>query len=229
MESPWTAFYPDVVNKINKTLDILYEDEFLLVLSKPAGIVSVPAPHIPESKTFQGWVRNWALQESKPFKPYLLNRLDRDTSGVILFGKYPRDRAVLEGIFKHPRTQKTYLALVKWVPKQAEGSIRIPLEARTVRKKVPAVTHYKMIKKMGNVSLLEVRIETGRKHQIRQHLAMIGHPLVLDRDYGDRTFNAHYQRSKKGKGRFFLHSWKTQFVHPVTGEKVEVEAPVRED
>lgn len=193
---------------------ILYEDEHLLALDKAAGLVSVPAPHIPEWKTLQGQVRSWAKNEGKTYKPYLLHRLDRDTSGVILCGKYPRDRSSLEAIFKDPRTEKTYLALVKGVPKQEEGFIRFPLEARTVKKKVPALTRYKILKKFGLTSLLEVTIKTGRRHQIRKHLAQIGHPLVCDREYGDRNFNRHYQRLKKRKAHFFLHAWKFAFFHP---------------
>lgn len=209
----------------NKTpIQVLYEDAWILGVNKEAGVVSVPAPHIPEWKTLQGQLREWALTERKDFKPYLLNRLDRDTSGVILMGKYPRDRKKLEAIFQDKRTIKIYLALVKWVPKNAEGSIRIPLSARSHEKKVPAITHYKILKKLDNVSLLELRIETGRKHQIRQHLAMIGHPLVLDREYGDRSFNQAYQRKKKGKAHFFLHSWKTRFWHPFLDREIEISA-----
>lgn len=209
-------------------IDVLYEDEHLLAVNKPAGLVSVPAPRIEEYRTLQGQLREWAMREKKDYKPYLLNRLDRDTSGILLIGKYPRDREQLEAIFQDPRTEKTYLALVKWVPKQLEGTITFPLGARSSKRKVPAVTHYKTFKKMAHASLLEVRIETGRKHQIRQHLAMIGHPLILDRDYGDRTFNNNWQRIKKGKGEFFLHSWKTKFFHPFLKEEVEVVAPPRE-
>ncbi len=206
-------------------IDVIYEDEHLLALNKPAGLVSVPAPHIPEYKTLQGQVREWAERERKDYKPYLLNRLDQDTSGVLLLGKHPRDREKLEAIFQDPRTEKTYLAYVKWVPKQREGTITFSLEARSVAKKVPAVTHYKVVKMIGNSSLLEVRIETGRKHQIRKHLAMIGHPLILDKEYGDRTFNNNWQRLKKGKGKFYLHSWKTRFFHPFLQKEVSVEAP----
>jgi RluA family pseudouridine synthase len=211
------------VNKIE--IPVIYEDEFLLAVNKPAGLVSVPAPHIPEYRTLQGQLREQAIREGKDYKPYLLNRLDQDTSGVLLLGKHPRDREALESIFEDSRTQKTYLAWVKWVPKQAEGTISFPLEARSIKKKVPAVTHYKILKKIANSSLLEVRIETGRKHQIRKHLAMIGHPLILDREYGDKTFNNLIQRQKKGKGKFYLHSWKTRFHHPRLNIEVEIEAP----
>ena len=203
---------------------LLYEDEHLLAFEKPAEMPSVPADRIPESKTLQGFVRLWALNQKKDFKPYPLHRLDKPTSGILLFGKYPRDRESLESIFKDPRTKKEYLALVKWIPKQNEGTIRIPLQARTIDKKVPALTHYTVLKKMANVSLLSVRIETGRKHQIRQHLAMIGNPLVLDLDYGDRSFNNNYQRKLKGKGKFYLHSWKLTFFHPFKKEMLELSA-----
>ena len=205
-------------------ISILYEDEHLLAINKPAGVVSVPAPHIQEYRTVQGQLREWALREHKEYKPYLLNRLDQDTSGVLLLGKNPRDREALENIFQDSRTEKTYLAHVKWVPKPREGTITFPLEARTVKKKVPAVTHYKTMKIIANSALLEVRIETGRKHQIRKHLAMIGHPLVLDLEYGDRTFNNSYQRQKKGKGKFYLHSWKTRFFHPFLKKDIEITA-----
>lgn len=204
---------------------LLYEDEHLIAFLKPAGVASVPADFIPEYQSFQGIVRSWAHNAGKDFKPYPLHRLDKNTSGLLLFGKYPRDRELLEAIFSNPGTQKTYLALVKWIPREKEGTIRKALHARTVDKKVPAVTHYRFLKAMDNVSLLEVRIETGRKHQIRQHLAMIGHPLLLDRDYGDRSFDQNYQRKHKGKGQFFLHSWKLQFLHPFTGEQTEIVAP----
>ena len=214
------------MRKANKTPEpkLIFEDEHLLAFEKPAEMASVPADRIPEAKTLQGYARLWALNEKKDFKPYPLHRLDKPSSGVLLFGKYSRDREALEGIFKHPDTKKTYLALVKWVPKQSEGTIRFRLQARTVDKQVPAVTHYKVLKKLDNISLLEVRIETGRKHQIRQHLAMIGHPLLLDLEYGDRTFNNNYQRKNKGRGKFYLHSWKLAFLHPFTHEMLELKA-----
>lgn len=211
--------------KSKTTPEILYEDEYLLAVNKPSGLASVPAPHIPDHRTLQGQVRSWALLEEKGYKPYPLHRLDRQTSGVVLFGKFPRDRDALESMFKAESTQKTYLAWVKWVPKDRDGSIRFPLEARSADVRVPAVTHYKTIKIIDNTSILEVNIETGRKHQIRKHLAMIGHPLLLDKEYGDRRFDNEYQRKHKGRGFFFLHAWKFTAVHPFTGAPLEIIAP----
>ncbi len=223
----------DKANKEKKKnrflIPAFYEDEHLLVVNKPADLASVPAEFIPEHKTVAGRVREWAEAENKDYKPYPLHRLDKPTSGVMMFGKFPRDREALENIFKNHQTEKTYLALVKWVPKQKKGSIRTPLKARTIDKKVSAVTHYELLKNLGDASLLAVRIETGRKHQIRQHMAMIGHPLVLDRDYGDRNFNSHYQRKHKGRGRFFLHSWKISFLDPFSGLTQEIVADPPEE
>lgn len=206
------------------TIKLIYEDEHMLAFDKPVGVVSVPAPHIEEFKTMQGWIREWAQKNNKNFKPYLLNRLDRDTSGIILFGKNPRDREKLENIFRDEQTQKTYFALVKGCPKPDEGTIKIPLEARTKDIKVPAQTHYKVIKKMGLASILEVKIDTGRKHQIRKHLSMIGHPLILDREYGNRQADNYYQKTVKGKGKFYLRAAKFEFMHPFLREFVKIEA-----
>lgn len=205
---------------------ILYEDDHLLAVDKPAGMASVPAPHIAESKTLQGKVRAWALAHAKGFKPYLLNRLDRPTSGVVLLGKFPRDRTALENIFQHPSTRKTYLALVKGIPHRSEGTIRLPLEARQTKEKISAVTHYRIRERYPKTSLLEVVIETGRQHQIRKHLAAIGHPLVMDKLYGKRNFNHNYLRQTKGRGQMLLHAWQVEFDHPFTKTRSRIECPL---
>ena len=204
---------------MKNALEILYEDEHLLAVHKPPNMLTVPAPNFPENRTLQGKVRAWALAEEKDFTPYLLHRLDRDTSGIVLVGKYSRDREALENIFRDDKTKKTYLALVKGCPKNAKGSIRFPLEARTAKIKVPAVTHYRIQERFKGVTLLEVQIETGRKHQIRKHLAMIHCPLVLDRIHGDRHYNAMYKR-RQPHATMVLQASKIEFVHPITGKNV---------
>lgn len=206
-------------------IKIIYEDEHMFAVDKPAGLVSVPGPNIPESKTVQGIVRRQLDEAAKDYKSYPLNRLDRETSGIMLFGKYPRDREALEGIFKNQKTEKIYLALVKGCPRFPQSTIRFFLESRGKQEKIPAVTHYRILKKLGILSMLEVRIETGRKHQIRKHLAAIGNPLVLDREYGDKRFNDKYRRLTKDKGRYFLHAWKFRFHHPFLNKAVEIESP----
>lgn len=206
-------------------IKIIYEDEHMFAVDKPAGLISVPGPNIPESKTVQGIVRRQLNEAGKDYKSYLLNRLDRETSGVLLFGKYPRDREALEGIFKNPETTKTYLALVKGTPRFPKSTINFFLESRGKKEKIPAVTHYRILKQLGILSMLEVKIETGRKHQIRKHLAAIGNPLVLDREYGDKKFNEKYRRLTNDKGRYFLHAWKFKFHHPFLNKTVEIEAP----
>lgn len=203
---------------------ILYEDDHLLAVDKPADMASVPAPSAPESKTLQGKVRAWAKETGKDFKPYLLNRLDRQTSGIVLFGKFPRDREALETIPRAPTTQKIYLALVRGVPQPRKGTIRFPLEGRTTQKKLPAVTHYEVREIYEKTSLVEARIETGRQHQIRKHFAKIGCPLVLDKLYGDWNFNRRVQQAHKGSARMVLHAWKLEFIHPFTQAPVKVEA-----
>lgn len=204
-------------------LKIIYEDDYMFAIDKPGGLVSVPAPNIPESKTVQGIMR--MQLRDKDYKSYLLHRIDRDTSGVLLFGKYPRDREALEGIFKDPRTEKTYLALVKGNPRFSKSTINFPLESREKKEKIPATTHYRLMKRLGILSMLEVKIETGRKHQIRKHLAMIGNPLVLDREYGDKKFNRKYLDLTKDQGRYFLQAWKIKFHHPLLDKMVEIQAP----
>lgn len=201
---------------------ILYEDAHILAVFKPVDMLSVPAATMPEWRTLQGRVREWAIQNNKDFKPYLLNRLDRETSGIVLFGKFPRDRQALEGIFKNPSTQKTYLALVKGAPKQPHAKIGIPLEARNSNQKVSASTHYTVKEKYGPMSLLEVRIETGRQHQIRKHLMMIGHPLVRDPKYGDKNFNIAFIKATKGKALMYLHSSKMEFFHPLLKKDIKI-------
>lgn len=219
--------------RMKKTkISVLHEDDFLLAVNKPPYIACVPGESIPLEKSLLGQVQQFFSE--KNFKPYLLHRLDRETSGVILFGKYERDRSALEGIFRHPDTKKIYVALVKGVPRGHVISAK--LRARHSDAAIPAETHFKILeifspcrRTCGEVcAFLEIEIKTGRKHQIRQHFSGIGHPVVMDREYGDFKFNRRFH-SFYGLSRQFLHAARICFPHPLNGQRVEIEAPLPQD
>lgn len=201
-------------------MNILYEDDYLVAVNKPPGLASVPAAKIPEKNTIMGQVQE--LYQDKGLRPYILHRLDREASGVVLFGKFPRNRTQLEAIFESPNTKKIYFALVKGTPRP-NGVITFPLEARHRDKNVPAKTTYKILKRFRDCCLVEAEIQTGRHHQIRKHFAKIGHPLVNDFDHGDKNFNRKFQQ-KYGTHFMFLHAQKFGFQHPATEKMILVEA-----
>ncbi len=208
-------------------MEILYEDEYLIAVNKPPGLASVPGLKIANKGTLMFQVQEHF--KVMGIKPYILHRLDKETSGITLFGKFPRNRELLSKIFDSsepngPTTKKTYLALVKGCPK-SRGIITFPLKARNSNQKIPAKTSYRVLQNHGDYSLVEAEIETGRHHQIRQHLAMIGHPLVNDFDYGNTPFNRKFQKVYKTHFSF-LHAKSIEFIHPATQKKLRIEAPI---
>jgi 23S rRNA pseudouridine955/2504/2580 synthase len=168
----------------------------------------------------------------------LVHRLDRDTSGVLLVAKKRSALKHLQDQFRDRETGKTYLALVQgqWPSNrkvidlplekfvlakgQAEGERRVRVVARDDPNGMRAITLVKVAKLVGSCTLLEVTIKTGRTHQIRVHLASLGHPIVGDDKYGD--FDANRVLQKQGLKRMFLHAWRLQFRHPVSGEGVRL-------
>lgn len=196
---------------------ILYEDDHFLAVNKLPRELSVAG---------KGKVQKLALLDFvKQQYPGVnaLNRLDFETSGVMLFAKQAKDAAELSKQIFSDAT-KTYVTLVKGKPSQKEGIINKPLPARSGGM-VDAVTHYHVEQVFANSSLLTVKIETGRHHQIRRHLADIGHPLVLDAEYGHKKFNGIFTQ-EFGYRHFFLHAKILEFTHSETGERVTVEAPL---
>lgn len=203
---------------------ILYEDENVVAVAKLARIASVPGPNIPLHKTMMGLVQD--MHRDRGYVPYVLHRLDLDTSGILLFGKKAADRPLLEKIFSDQGTRKKYLALVRGVP---TGSvIAKKLKTRGGRATVEAVTSYKILhifsgKLVPRCALVEAMIQTGRKHQIRKHFSSIGHPVILDSKYGDHSFNRKF-RIRFRLGRQFLHAAKLSFVHPILKKQVVIKS-----
>ena len=214
--------------KRKSDITILYEDDYLFAINKPARVASVPAEGINLPATILGKVQR--KFEGQGFTPYLLHRLDMDTSGVLLFGKHERDREALESIFRHDETTKKYVALVKGVP--SGKIITKPLDARHSDRKVFAQTSYKVLQVFKHAgplcALVEAEIKMGRKHQIRQHFAMIGHPILLDRRYGDEKLNRKF-RIHFRLGRQFLHAAQITFLHPILRTHMKIEAPLTKD
>ena len=207
-------------------MQILYEDPYLFAIQKPPRMACVPASHISIQETVLGKIQHRFLKEET--RPYLLHRLDAETSGVLLFGKNEHDREVLENIFRSPETQKKYMALVQGMPRG--HTITKPLPARASREKIPAQTNFKILETfpVPLCALVEAEIKTGRKHQIRRHFAEIGHPVILDRRYGDFHFNRRFRIAFR-IGRQFLHAATLSFMHPLLKKTVHITAPLPPD
>lgn len=196
---------------------ILYEDEHLLVVNKLAGELVVAADGGDKEPLYD------FLHKSYPGLR-VVHRLDFATSGVIVFAKSAAVvKVIRESKFKG--WTKTYRTLVAGRMKNRTGTINRKLPARTKSELVDATTHYHVLDLFAHTSFVEVEIETGRKHQIRQHLKFIGHPLVLDSLYGDPRVDRAFKRRYKFR-RFFLHAFKLSFPHPITGDVLTVMAPL---
>lgn len=196
-------------------LEILFEDKNLLVINKPAGMVV----HPDETGHHSGTVVHAALAHAEQLsgigcikRPGIVHRLDKDTSGVLMIAKNDTTHQKLCKLFYDRKVKKTYVTLVKGTPKSQSGRIEVPLSrSGTNRKKMAvsyqgrnAITKFEILMNYGSVSLLKVNIETGRTHQIRVHLASIGHPVVGDPLYGDKKLNEKF--NKLGLKRQFLHA-----------------------
>lgn len=216
-------------------LHILYEDEDMIVINKARGMVVHPGFGNPN-----GTLANALLYHcgpsllsacEDPIRPGIVHRLDKDTSGVMVAAKSARAFPVLKEEIRAHEAARHYLALVHGQMEGNTGVIRLPL-GRSVKDRMkwdvqpktgkPAVTHYRVEEFMPGYSFLELKLETGRTHQIRVHMAYIGHPVVNDPLYGWKK--DHF--SIEGQA---LHSWTLDLKHPVTGEAMHFEAPVPED
>ncbi|MGE4545048.1 MAG: RluA family pseudouridine synthase [Pedobacter sp.] len=213
---------------------ILYRDNYLLVINKPAGINSQPTPARYKGTLYEALLRMLESPYAKGQKPSLgmVQRLDRDTSGVMVFSIHTRAHQPLSKIFTDRGVQKIYLAMIEGTMDKPQGEFRSMLarQHRTnLMKSVEkggkeALTRYRVIESFGDATLVEVEIPTGRSHQIRVHFSEAGHPLLGDTRYGGAA-------SWRGipVARQMLHAWKLQMKHPVSRESVAFEAPYPSD
>ncbi len=210
-------------------LDIIYEDEYLVVINKQAGLVTHPTV-----KKTTGTLVNALLWKFKEHagQPFIVHRLDKDTSGVILVAKDPETQRLLSAQFKARKTKKVYLALVEGIPEEKSGEIDAPIARNPqVRTRMDvlswgrrALSKYETVKTFKYWSLLKIRIMTGRTHQIRVHMKHIGHPVVGDRIYGIRpSYPLDWVK------RQLLHAMILEFDHPFTKTHMKFIAPLAED
>ncbi|MBR0426651.1 MAG: RluA family pseudouridine synthase [Clostridia bacterium] len=213
-------------------LEILYEDNDIIVVNKPKGMVVHPANGNPD-----GTLVNAIMSICKDslsgiggeIRPGIVHRLDKNTSGAIIIAKNDKAHIALSEQLKNHEIKKTYIALVRGIVKENNATINMPIaRSKKDRKKMDvdkngkeAITHFKVIKRYQDCTLLEINIETGRTHQIRVHLSHIGYPIIGDEVYsnGKNKWNIQGQ---------CLHAKSLNFKHPITGKELYIEAPMPE-
>ncbi|HEY6779033.1 MAG TPA: RluA family pseudouridine synthase [Thermoleophilaceae bacterium] len=207
--------------------EVVFEDEHLLVIDKPAGVVIHPAPGH-RGPTLAGALTGRAAGGPDPERAGIVHRLDRDTSGLLVVAKSEEAHAALRRLMRARQITREYLTLVDGRPATESGTIDAPIGRDRVRRTVvstrtdrgrAAVTHFRVLEGLPRTTLLRVRLETGRTHQIRAHMAAIGHPICGDREYGGANCG-----KKIGLKRQFLHSERLMFRHPLSGEPLQCES-----
>ena len=211
-------------------VDVIYEDNDILVINKPKGMVVHPGNGNPDgtlANAVMGLCGDTLSGIGGEIRPGIIHRLDKDTSGIIVIAKNDKAHIDISNQIKNRTTSKKYIALVRGQIKEDEATINMPIgRSLKDRKKMAvrkdgkeAITHFKVLKRYPDYTLLELKIDTGRTHQIRVHMSEIGHPVVGDYIYsnGKNPFNVTGQ---------MLHAKTIEFVHPTTKDKVKFEAPI---
>jgi 23S rRNA pseudouridine1911/1915/1917 synthase len=211
-------------------LRVVHRDDWIIVVDKPAGLVVHPAPGHPSGTLVNALLAiDPGLAVGLGQRPGIVHRLDRDTSGLMVVARTDTAMARLRAQWQERSVLKVYQALVDGHPRQLAATIDAPIDRDPRdRKRMSvfgtgraAVSHYRVVETLPRFALVEVRIETGRTHQIRVHLSAIGHPIVGDHVYGGSTL--------AGLDRQFLHAGRLGFHHPGTGDWLELAAPLPSD
>ncbi len=226
-----------ILRPVNLPLEILHEDECLVVVNKSPGMVVHPGDGTGEDTLVHALLHHCEGKLSSvgtPARPGIVHRLDKETSGAIVVAKTDPAHHALASQFAERETGKEYLALVEGVPREESGSVTLPIGRHpTVRVKMsvtehgkPAHTDWEVAESFGDLaSLLRCRIHTGRTHQIRVHLASLGHPILGDETYGYKPARVQVPPAP----RVLLHAKKLSFTHPGNGQTITCEAPIPQD
>jgi 23S rRNA pseudouridine1911/1915/1917 synthase len=242
VELEWPEARPAEAQPEQIPLDILFEDEALLVLNKPAGLVVHPAAGHEEHTLVNALLHHCAGQLSGiggVARPGIVHRLDKDTSGCMVVAKNDDTHLALCTQFAGRQVEKVYHAIVCGVVARDEGNIRAAIARHPTHRKRMAVrddenaraahTSYRVLERLNEATLVEALLHTGRTHQIRVHFQFLGHPLVGDDTYGQRQNRRLTELTRYEPPRVMLHAHKLAFIHPRSGKKLSFAAPRPED
>ena len=219
-------YIPSKFKSENIPLDIVYEDKDLVIINKPSGMVVHPASGNYENTLVNALIYRYNLDDTN-VRSGIAHRIDKDTSGLVIVEKNDKTLELLTDMFKNKEIKKTYVAIVDGVINNKSATINAPI-TRDVkdRKKMMvgkdgknSITHFYVIKTFKNNTYISLNLETGRTHQIRVHMAYIGHPVTNDKVYGK-------ENTSFGQ---YLHASKLEFIHPITKKEIIVEAPLPEE
>jgi 23S rRNA pseudouridine1911/1915/1917 synthase len=219
------------------SVEILFEDGCLLVVNKPAGLLTVPLPRRPQAVSLYALLAEHLHPRRRT--PHVVHRIDRDTSGLVVFAKDARTEQVLKAQFIAREPERVYVAVIAGHPAPEHGTWRDRLVWDRVaraqhetdspdRRGVEAVSLYRTVEVLDGASVIEVRLRTGKRNQIRVQAALRGHPLVGERQYGTRVRQAGSDEALAFH-RQALHAWRLGFAHPVDGRSLGFEAPLPAD
>ena len=195
---------------------ILYEDESLLIINKPSGILTVPTPK-KENYTLTSVVNTILIKKGIQTEVFPCHRLDRETSGLIIYAKSRAIQEIVMEQFKNGKVKKKYIAFVQGLVKQPSGVISFPIENKK------AITKYKLLQRRKGYSIIEAEPETGRTNQIRIHFKMIGHPILGERKFAfGKDFNIKFRRVA-------LHAGEIKFSHHATGKSLSFSCRLADD
>ncbi len=206
-------------------IKIIHEDDDIIIIEKEAGMLSI-ATDREKTKTAYSMLSSHVKSQSPENKIFVIHRLDRDTSGLMMFAKNETIKRQLQSTWEESIAERTYIAVVEGIPVKPEGTISsflheskamIVYSSQNPESGQKAVTHYQTMNSGNNYSLLKVNLDTGRKNQIRVHLKDLGYPIAGDKKYGAKT---------NPIGRLGLHAWVLAFEHPVSHEKLRFETSI---
>lgn len=233
---------PDKAEAQNISLDVIFEDEHLIVVNKPAGLVVHPAAGHADGTLVNALLHHCSGKLSGiggVQRPGIVHRIDRDTSGLLVVAKSDKAHEGLSKLFTAHDIERRYFAIVSGQPAPPAGIIRTQIGRHpSIRKKMAvlpegkgkhAVTHFRMVETLKSAALVECRLETGRTHQVRVHMAHIGHPLIGDATYNNRQKTFKFGPNQSYFSRQALHAASLGFIHPITGEKLGFECNLPED